>query len=199
MTNFIYTHLKPDTFTSGFQTNHISKNFIPDYFFKSIYQTRMLNPDARIFMLTDDKIDESIQERLGITVVPFTRSDFKDVRLLNEVSQMKTRIGRGDNPFWFITFIRYMLCEYLCDKFSLDSFCFIEGDNLIYFNIDDIIAKYCPRSLAVCNETSPGNYCSGIYFCTNASTLKELNDFNLIELKNGTTRYTDMNCIFRFH
>lgn len=54
MTNFIYTHLRPDTITSGFQTNHISKNFIPDYFFKSIYQTRMLNPDARIFMLTDD-------------------------------------------------------------------------------------------------------------------------------------------------
>ena len=104
-----------------------------------------------------------------------------------------------ENPFWFITFIRYMLCEYLCDKFCLDSFCFIEGDNLIYFNIDDIIDKYCPHSLAVCNETSPGNYSSGIYFCTSVEVLKKLNDFNLNELKLGAKGLTDMNSIFSFH
>ena len=92
MNNFIYTHLRPNTFTKGFETTHISKNFIPDYFFKSMYQTRKLNPDARIFMLTDDKIDTTIEDRIGIITVPFSEKDFQSVRLLNEVIRHKNHV-----------------------------------------------------------------------------------------------------------
>ena len=163
-----------------------------------MFQTRKLNPDAKIYFLTDDEVTPSIQEQIGITLVPFSKDDFPHVRLLNEVAEFKHLVGFGNNPFWFITFIRYMMCEYLCDRFNLDSFCFIEGDNLIYFNVDEIMNQYCQNSLSVCNETVPGNYCSGMYFCSNIQTLRELNDFNLEKLKGGVRGYTDMNSIFAF-
>lgn len=127
----------------------------------------------------------------------FTKDDIKAARLLSETIQLKS--SEGKDPFWVVTLIRYMVCEWVCDKYGLDNFCFIEGDNLIYFPLDEAIWKYCDNSLAVCNQTVHGYYSSGTYLCSNVGLLRELNDFVFNEIKSGIRSLTDMNTIWRFH
>lgn len=193
MQNFIYYNITPQFLEM--ENNRFCKEYIPDYFFKSIYQTKKLNLDSRIIFVTNLDIPKNIITELNLTYIKIDNDIIDNIKLLKYVLQYYDK-----RPFRSLTLIRYALCEYICDILKLESFCFIEGDNLIYYNIDNIMDKYCNNTISVCNMTCKGYYSSGIFFCNNIPLLKELNDFtcnHIYDQKDQST--TDMNILCKFH
>jgi len=190
--NFVYCFLNYDLLGKD-KMDEFSYNFLPDYSFFSIEQTRKLNPDSRIYLICSKKsLREDQFNRLrknSILLVEqedlFVNSE-KIHNLISIYCECKA-VNSSLFNFNFVSMARLFFVEELMKQCSIENVFHLEYDNFLYVTEEELSnEKFLNEKYVVCRVADNG-LCLGVSFFKDYSVLSMNNNRIIAALLNEKT------------
>jgi len=193
MTNLIYIH--------------IGKT-LPQYIYDSIYQTILVSPNTKIYVILDDSLIPSFRGNISmfnlnmylqtpininmhvecipisILKIPDTYTAFID-NLPEETKKFR-------DAFWISTTARFFYIESLMELFKLTNVYHIENDIMLYENLNDITVN---KNTMYMVKDSLNRVIPSILFIPDCSHLNRLNRHMIQTLKQSNSLMNDMDLL----
>lgn len=172
MKNIVYIHISPSEIGFKSHTKWVFDE-IPDYTFKSIHNTRLLNKNSKIFLVCSQKQYQNSQSKYIIDNDNIQIVEFESLKddIITAFINLHTRTKFD---FHLITMLRYPIVNSLMKKFDIDDILFIEGDNIIYDDIGILDSFMINDGLYCCGFCGIDSYSSGIFVCNNREILNNI-------------------------
>lgn len=189
---------------------HIGKK-LPEYIYDSVYQTLLVSPDTKIYVILDDilindfrnKINEfninlylnnPINPNIHIECVPLSILDnfgHKD-KYLEFINKLPASTKEFRDSFWISTTARFFYIEALIKLYQLTNVFHIENDIMIYENLNDI--KLDTSKLYMVKD-SINRVIPSILFIPNVNHINKLNSYIIDTLCNSNNLLNDMDLL----
>lgn len=185
---------------------HIGKNLPNDnnreisYLYDSVYQSLIISPNNKIFVIIDDTLIEEFSKKvhqfnlpniLNVNLIPIsTLGDLSEHPRFNKyieyINSLPSDTTTFRNGFWVSTTSRFFYIEKFMELFKIDKVFHIESDVMIYENIQtiyDLCKKANPNKLYMVQD-SDNRVIPSILYIPNAEHLVKLNDYIIDILTN---------------
>lgn len=190
MTNLIYIH--------------IGKS-LPKYIYDSIYQTLLVSPHTKIYVILDDSLIQSfrgvissfnlnlyLQNPLNINMhiecVPLSILK-TPVEYSSFINNLPEETKNFRDSFWISTTARFFYIESLMELFKLTNVYHIENDIMIYENLDEIQVN---KNTMYMVKDAPNRVIPSILYIPDCSHLNRLNKHLIKTLQNSKSLVNDM-------
>jgi hypothetical protein len=189
---------------------HIGKN-LPDCLYDSVYQTLLVSPDTKIYVILDDslilpfrnKINKfNINLYLTNPIYPNMHIECIPLSILDNFGQKEAYLKFLDklpestkqfrDSFWISTTARFFYIESLIQLYQLTNVFHIENDIMIYENLNDIQVDKNKLHMV---KDSPNRVIPSILFIPNLGHINKLNNYIINTLSNSTNLLNDMDLL----
>ena len=171
---------------------HIGKQ-LPDYIFDSIYQTLLICPETKIYVILDDSLIEYFRNmiyKLNVNYFvkqPITLNLYVEcipIQILqvsekytNYVNNLPDTITHYRDSFWISTTMRFFYIESFMKIFKLTNVFHMENDIMLYKNVNQLDID---KTKIYMLKDSPNRVIPSLLFFPNSLLLQEMN-INIIE------------------
>jgi hypothetical protein len=122
---------------------HIGK-VLPEYLYDSLYQTLLVSPNTKSFVLLDNSLIHSFRKVIESFNISSTLVECIPLSILQNSSQLTsyskyaTHVAAFRDGFWVSTTTRFFYIHEFMKLFSLENVFHIENDVMIYEDLTDI-------------------------------------------------------------
>lgn len=183
---------------------HIGKN-LPRYIYDSIYQTLLVSPNTKIYVILDDSLIYSfrgmiesfnlnlyLQNPLNLNMhiecIPLSILNIPQ-EYTNFIDNLPEETKKFRDAFWISTTARFFYIESLMELFKLKNVYHIENDIMIYENLNDIPVN---KNVMYMVKDAPNRVIPSILYIPDCSHLNRLNKHLIQTLKNSISLVNDM-------
>lgn len=191
----------------------------PEYIFDSIYQTLLVSPSTKIYILINSALINTFQNKIDqFNINLYTKSSFKfnlnieyisleilDSSELNKYHKLSKSILNKEtlefrDRFWVSTTTRFFYLARFIELFQLKNCIHIENDIMIYTDLNKLnILSNLDENLGLCFvQDNPVRVVPSIIFIKRHQFIKELIDFILNEIEFTKRFQNDMDLLGKF-
>ena len=190
---------------------HIGKN-LPEYIYDSIYQSLLVSPDTKIYVILDDTLIMDVKNKIKQFDTTLYNKNNKLPKIeyipISILNISKDYIDYIDNlpdstkafrdAFWVSTTARFFYIEAFMKLFCLEHVIHIENDIMLYENLDSLPLDYTKLYMVRdCEGTEP-RVIPSIVYIPNHLVLNKLTTFMLSILLNSNRVVNDMELLGRY-
>lgn len=180
---------------------HIGK-VLPEYLYDSLYQTLLVSPNTKSFVLLDNSLIHSFRKVIESFNISSTLVECIPLSILQNSSQLTsyskyaTHVAAFRDGFWVSTTTRFFYIHEFMKLFSLENVFHIENDVMIYEDLTDIQSSLDDKIYMV--QDSSLRVIPSILFLPNQEKLAKLNDFILKRIQSSNEFLNDMQLLGSF-
>jgi len=188
---------------------HIGKK-LPTYIYDSIYQTLLVSPDVKIYVILDDslitdfrKVIEQFNINLYLKSPMILNVECIPISILELPNEYETFVNGLPNStkefrdaFWISTTARFFYIESLMKLFKLTSVFHIENDNMLYENLNDINLD---KNKMYMLKDGPNRVIPSIMYIPSITHITKLNNFIMNVLLSSNRLLNDMELLGHYN
>jgi hypothetical protein len=183
---------------------HIGKH-LPEYLYDSVYQSLLINPDIKIYILLDNTLVDRVRNKIKcfnlndscyfqVECVPLSILESFDK--IEKYSEIAKRLPKDTvlfrDSFWISTTSRFFYIEQFMKLYSISEAFHIENDIMLFESLNNIKSSLNENSLYMVQD-HVSRVVPSIIYIPDYKTISKLNDFILEILK--TNFMNDMNLL----
>ena len=186
---------------------HIGDN-LPNYIFDSIYQSLLVSPDTKIYVILNDSLIVNFKNTIStlninlylknpinidihIECIPISILKIPQAHI-NFINNLPDEIKQFRNSFWISTTTRFFYIESFMEIFNISDSYHIENDIMIYEHLDRIPIKKDKMYMV---KDAPNRVVPSILFIPNSLHLNKLNKHIIKSLSQSTQLLNDMDLL----
>jgi len=185
-TNLIYVH---------------TGNNIPEYIFDSIFQTLLVSPNTKIYIVLEDdvipyfkmviqqfNINDYFTEPIDLdNIIEFVRMSYlyTPIEFIDFVCKIPEGRAQFRNNFWIHTTYRFFCIEACMTLYKLSNTYHIENDNMLFFDLNRLNLENDKTYMV---RDSPVRVIPSILYFSNLRQIQKLNK-HILSILNSTSNY----------